>query len=81
MKIVFALFVMPKLQNLSLLYGSFQWLRQEGKQILTGDDYYGTRYDMGNKMGIMKANCEVALNHPEIGEDFKAYIKALAETL
>ena len=34
-----------------------------------------------NKMGIMKANCEVALNHPEIGDDFKAYIKALAETL
>ena len=44
-------------------------------------DYYGTRYDMGNKMGIMKANCEVALNHPEIAEDFKAYIKELAKTL
>ena len=44
-------------------------------------DYYGTRYDMGNKMGIMKANCEVALNHPEISEDFKAYIKELAKTL
>ena len=44
-------------------------------------DYYGTRYDMGNKMGIMKANCEVALNHPEIADDFKAYIKELAKTL
>ena len=44
-------------------------------------DYYGTRYDMGNKMGIMKANCEVALNHPEISEDFKAYIKELAKNL
>ncbi len=44
-------------------------------------DYYGTRYDMGNKMGIMRANCEVALTHPEIGEDFKAYIKELAKTL
>ncbi len=44
-------------------------------------DYYGTRYDMGNKMGIMKANCEVALNHPEIAEDFKAYIKELAKNL
>ncbi len=44
-------------------------------------DYYGTRYDMGNKMGIMKANCEVALNHPEIADDFKAYIKELAKNL
>lgn len=44
-------------------------------------DYEGTRYDMGNKMGIMKANCEVALKHPEISEDFKAYIKELAKTL
>ena len=44
-------------------------------------DYDGTRYDMGNKMGIMKANCEVALKHPEIGEDFKAYIKELAKNL
>lgn len=44
-------------------------------------DFDGIRYDMGNKLGIMKANCEVALNHKEIGEDFKAYIKELAAKL
>ena len=44
-------------------------------------DFDGIRYDMGNKLGIMKANCEVALNHDEIGEDFKAYIKDLAAKL
>ncbi|MEG0546011.1 MAG: UTP--glucose-1-phosphate uridylyltransferase [Oscillospiraceae bacterium] len=44
-------------------------------------DFVGTRYDMGNKLGIMKANCEVALSHAEIGEDFKDYIKELAKTL
>ena len=44
-------------------------------------DYDGIRYDMGNKMGIMKANCEVALKHPEISEEFKAYIKELAKNL
>lgn len=38
-------------------------------------DFEGTRYDMGNKLGIMKANCEFALAHDEIGEDFKSYIK------
>lgn len=44
-------------------------------------DFDGIRYDMGNKLGIMKANCEVALDHKEIGEDFKAYIKELASKL
>lgn len=44
-------------------------------------DYNGTRYDMGNKMGIMKANVEVALKHDEIGEEFKAYLKDIAAAL
>ena len=47
---------------------------------MVGVDFTGTRYDMGNKLGIMKANCEVALNHDEIGEDFKAYLKELVKT-
>jgi len=44
-------------------------------------NFTGTRYDMGNKLGILQANCEVALDHPEIGADARAYIKALAEKL
>ena len=44
-------------------------------------DFDGIRYDMGNKLGIMKANCEVGINHKEIGEDFKAYLKELVESL
>ena len=48
---------------------------------LLAQDFDGIRYDMGNKLGIMKANCEVALRHPEIGEDFKAYLKELAKTI
>lgn len=44
-------------------------------------DFDGKRYDMGNKLGIMQANVEVALKHPEIGGDFRAYLKKLAETL
>ncbi len=51
------------------------------KEGMMGVDYLGTRYDMGNKLGILQANCEVALKHPEVGEDFKAYIKELAKTL
>jgi len=48
---------------------------------MIGVDYIGTRYDMGNKLGVMQAACEVALNHPEIGEEFKTYLKELAKTL
>ena len=44
-------------------------------------DFDGRRYDMGNKLGIMRANCEVALEHPEIGGAFRTYLKELAKTL
>ena len=36
---------------------------------------------MGNKLGIMQAQVEVALNHPEIGAAFRAYLKEIAKTL
>ncbi len=52
--------------------------RREG---MTGVDFTGTRYDMGNKLGILQATCEVALKHPEVGADFAAYLKRLAATL
>lgn len=45
---------------------------------MVGVDFLGKRYDMGNKLGIMIANCEVAAKHPEIGEDFKKFIKEFA---
>ena len=48
---------------------------------MVGVDYEGTRYDMGNKLSIQKANIEVALKHPEIGEDFRAYLKEFCKTL
>ena len=44
-------------------------------------DFTGTRYDMGNKLGIMQAQIEVALQHPEIGEDFRRYLKSIAQSL
>ena len=54
-------------------------LATSGKMM--GIDFSGKRYDMGNKLGILKANVEVALNHNEIGEDFKAYLKELVKEL
>ena len=48
---------------------------------MIGVDFTGTRYDMGNKLGILQATCEVALQHPEVADDFRAYLKQLAATL
>ena len=48
---------------------------------MIGVDFVGTRYDMGNKLGILQATCEVALQHPEVKDDFRNYLKALAQTL
>ncbi|MBO7520599.1 MAG: UTP--glucose-1-phosphate uridylyltransferase [Clostridia bacterium] len=48
---------------------------------MIGVDFTATRYDMGNKFGMLKANVEVALAHKEIGEETRKYIKELAKTL
>ncbi len=37
----------------------------------------GKRYDCGNKLGYLEATVEYALAHPELGEDFGAYLKKL----
>lgn len=46
---------------------------------IAGVDFTGTRYDMGNKLGILKAQVEVGLAHCEIGNEFKEYLKKLPE--
>lgn len=42
-----------------------------------GVNYDGIRYDMGNKLGILKAIVEVGLDHNEVGADFREYLKNL----
>ena len=48
---------------------------------MIGVDFTGKRYDMGSKLGVMQAQVETALRHPEIGEDFRAYLKEIAKEL
>ena len=48
---------------------------------MTAVEFEGTRYDMGNKFGILKAQIEVGLEHPETKDQLKKYIKDLAEKL
>ena len=51
-----------------------QLAREQG---MIGVEFSGERYDMGNKLGILKAIVEVGLRHPEIGDDFRAYLKSI----
>ena len=44
-------------------------------------EYEGVRYDMGNKFGILEANIEVGLNHPDTKDELRAYIKKIAAEL
>ena len=48
---------------------------------MTGVEFSGIRYDMGNKFGMLRANIEVGLNHPETKEELAKYIKDLAGKL
>ncbi len=50
-------------------------------QGITGVDFTGKRYDMGSKLGVMQAQVETALTHPQIGSEFKKYLKDLVKTL
>jgi UTP--glucose-1-phosphate uridylyltransferase len=39
--------------------------------------YEGKRYDCGSKQGFLQATVELALQHPEVGEDFRSYLQGL----
>lgn len=51
------------------------------KKGMIGVVFSGERHDMGNKFGMLKANIDVGLKHPETKDELAAYIKALAEKL
>ncbi len=48
---------------------------------MVGREFSGDRYDMGNKFGILQAIVQVALSHPEVGEQFREYLKEVAASL
>ncbi len=39
--------------------------------------YAGKRYDCGSKEGFLQANVELALAHPELGADFRSWLRTL----
>lgn len=40
-------------------------------------EFTGTRYDCGNKLDFLRATVELALEHPELGASFRAYLESL----
>jgi UTP--glucose-1-phosphate uridylyltransferase len=47
------------------------------EQSVYGYEFEGTRYDAGTTMGWLKAQVELALARPDLGEEFGAYLRGL----
>lgn len=44
-------------------------------------EFKGNRYDVGNKFGWIQTNIEFGLNHPQVKDELREYIKELAKKL
>jgi UTP--glucose-1-phosphate uridylyltransferase len=40
-------------------------------------EFDGVRYDCGSKLGYLQANLQIALKHPEVGAEFRNYLRDL----
>ncbi|WPL15898.1 UTP--glucose-1-phosphate uridylyltransferase [Thiorhodovibrio winogradskyi] len=47
------------------------------KELVIAHPFVGKRYDCGSKQGYLEATVELALEHPELGEDFSKYLRRL----
>ena len=47
------------------------------EQRILAYEFTGKRYDTGNKLGFLKATVEYALNRPDLGREFREYLKGL----
>jgi UTP--glucose-1-phosphate uridylyltransferase len=53
-------------------------LRELNRQApVFGYEFFGDRYDAGDKLGYLEANIAFALKHPELGPKLKRYLKSL----
>ncbi len=48
---------------------------------MTALEFEGTRYDMGSKLGFLMANVARGVTHPEVGEEFKAFLRDFCKNL
>ncbi len=47
------------------------------EQTVRAYQFRGKRYDCGSKLGYLQATIDLSLEHPEIGQAFKAYLQSL----
>jgi len=47
------------------------------EELVVAHPFDGKRYDCGSKEGYLEATVELALNHPELGDAFRSYLKQL----
>ena len=40
-------------------------------------EYEGVSHDCGSKLGWLQANIALGANHPELGDEIKAFIRSL----
>lgn len=50
-------------------------------QRVFAQEFSGKRYDVGTKIGMLEANIEYGLQHPETKDELKAYLKSLSAKL
>ena len=59
------------------LTDGINYLQEQGVPLYTVVIENGKYYDTGNKLEYMKTAVDLALEHAEIGEEFKEYLKSL----
>ena len=74
--------IFDKLEHTPLGAGGELQLTDGMRQLLKDEKIYGYRFDgkrhdAGDKMGFLKATIEFALKRPDLGGEFRAYLKSL----
>lgn len=73
---------MPYLEKAPPVHGEYYIPPAIDAYVKDGGSFYGCEvkgewYDCGNKLGYMKGAVQHGLRHPEIGSEFRAYLKGL----
>ena len=55
---------------------AFDLYIKEGGEMY-GYEYEGVRYDCGEKLGFLQAMIQVGLKHPEVGHEFRRYLRGM----
>lgn len=62
------------------LVDAINLLKEEGIPLYAVVIENGKYYDTGNKLEYMKTVAELAINHPEVGEEFRKHLQRLVES-